>query len=66
MIKINHETIKIPDKIRQWVWDNLEEISDEICIEKNGEYLLAYEGWSGFCVSKVFEMSQLALEGDEL
>lgn len=55
MIKINRVTIKIPDKIWGWIWDILEEISDEVSIEKNGEYLLAYEGWGGFCVSEVLD-----------
>jgi len=47
--------MKVPHKIWEWVWDTLNEISDEVGIDKNGKYLLAYEGWSWLCVSKVFD-----------
>ncbi|RLI41751.1 hypothetical protein DRO59_06130 [Candidatus Bathyarchaeota archaeon] len=33
----------------------LEEVSDEVGEEENGDYILCYEGWSGICVSKVFD-----------
>ena len=57
--------MKVPHKIWQWVWDNLEEISDEVGIEKNGEYLLAYEGWGGFCVSKVYDSTKSDEENED-
>ncbi|MEA3474879.1 MAG: hypothetical protein U9R23_00290 [Candidatus Cloacimonadota bacterium] len=65
MIKINHETIKVPHKIWQWIWDNLEEISDEVGIEENGKYLLAYEGWGGCCVSKVYDPTKSSEENED-
>lgn len=55
MSKINPERTKMPGEIWRWVWDTLGEISDEIGTEENGKYLLAYEGWGGSCVSKVFD-----------
>mgnify|MGYP000297658828 CR=1 FL=1 len=55
MSRINSERTKLPPEIWRWVWDTLEEISDEVGTEKNGKYLLVYEGWSGLCVSEVFD-----------
>ena len=52
-------------KIWKWVWDTLGEVSDEIGIEENGEYLLAYEGWGGFCVSGVFDPKKSDEENEE-
>jgi len=53
-----------PSNIWKWVWDTLEEISDEIGIEENGQYLLAYEGWGGFCVSEIFDSTKSDEEND--
>lgn len=53
MQKVNlKETV--PSSIWKWVWDTSAEISHEVGTEENGEYMLAYEGWSGICVSSVF------------
>lgn len=59
------DTRSAPPKIWKWVWDILGEVSDEVGIEENGEYLLAYEGWSGFCVSKVFDSNRSKEENEE-
>jgi hypothetical protein len=42
-------------EIWDWVWNTLSEVSHEIGLEENNAYLLAYEGWNGFCVSSVFD-----------
>ena len=65
MIKINHKVTKVSNKIWQWVRDNLEEISDEVGVDKNGKYLLAYEGWGGFCVSKVYDSKKSDEENED-
>ena len=54
-----------PPKIWKWVWNTLGEVSDEIGIEENGKYLLAYEGWSGLCVSSVFDSKKSDEENNE-
>ncbi len=43
----------IPSNIQTWVDSILEEVSDEVGKEENGEFLLLYEGWSDICVSEV-------------
>jgi len=58
------ETMPSPE-IWKWVWDTLEEISDEIGVEGNGEYLLAYEGWGGFCVNKIFDSTKSDEENED-
>ena len=55
----------IPPKIWNWVWDTLEEISDEIGIEKRGKYLLKYEGWGGFCVSDAYDPNKSDEENED-
>jgi len=55
-----------PPKIWEWVWDILEEISDEVGTEENGKYLLAYEGWGGLCVSKVFDLTKCDKENEDV
>ena len=65
MRTVNPEETNPPYKIWQWVWDTLEEISDEVGVEKNGKYLLAYEGWGGLCVSKVFESTKSDEENED-
>jgi len=65
MRKANSEGIKRPHKIWRWVWDTLEEISDEVGTEENEEHLLAYEGWSGLCVSKVFDPTKSDEENED-
>lgn len=57
------ETI-IPSKIWEWLWNILEEVSDEVGIEKKGECLLAYEGWGGLCVNKVFDPTKSVEENE--
>jgi len=58
------ETMPSPE-IWKWVWDTLEEISDEVGIEENGEYLLAYEGWGGFCVSGILDSAKSDEENED-
>jgi hypothetical protein len=41
--------------IYRWVWNTLDEVSDETGTETNGEYLLVYEGWGSICVSEAFD-----------
>jgi len=52
-------------EVWKWVWDALEEISDEIGIEENGEYLLTYEGWGGLCVSKIVNSTKSDEENED-
>ena len=40
----------IPKHIQSWIISVLGEVSDEVGTEKNGKYLLVYEGWSSVCV----------------
>ena len=65
MSRINSERTKLPPEIWRWVWDTLEEISDEVGTEKNGKYLLVYEGWSGLCVSEVFDSTKSDEENED-
>lgn len=65
MKEANHDGMKPPLEIWKWVWGILEEISDEVGVEKNGKYLLVYEGWSGLCVSKVFDSTKSDEENEE-
>lgn len=65
MKRINPEEIEAPSEIWELVWDTLEEVSDEIGAEENGEYLLAYEGWDGLCVSKVFDPTKSDEENED-
>jgi hypothetical protein len=37
------------NNIMDWVYENLDEISDEVGTIENGDYLLAFEGWSDIC-----------------
>ncbi len=52
-------------EIWNWVLDILAEVSDEIGVTKKGEFLLAYEGWGGFCVSGVFDPKKNEEENEE-
>jgi hypothetical protein len=63
--RLNHKETMAPPQIWDWVWETLAEVSDEIGIEKKGGYLLAYEGWGGFCVSKVFDPRKSEEENEE-
>ena len=65
MRKANPEGTKLTHEIWEWVWNTLEEISDEIGVEENGKYLLPYEGWSGLCVSKVFDSAKSEEENED-
>jgi len=47
--------ISIPPYIQAWVDGVLEEVSDEVGKEENGEFLLLYEGWSSICVDEVYD-----------
>ena len=44
-----------PERLRQWASETIAEVSDEVGSEKNGDYLLHYEGWSAFCLDDVLE-----------
>ena len=65
MIKICKKRAKISYEIWKWLWNTIEEISDEIGAEEKGEYLLAYEGWSGLCVSKAFDPAKSDEENED-
>lgn len=65
MSKIDSERAKLSPEIRRWIWDTLEEISDEVGTEKNGKYLFVYEGWSSLCVSKVFDSTRSDEENED-
>jgi len=65
MKEVNPQQTIAPRKIREWLWDTLAEISDEIGIEENGRYMLAYEGWSGDCVSHLFDPKKSEEENED-
>ncbi len=65
MKKANQRRTEPPHEIWAWVWNILEEVSDEIGGEENGKYLLVYEGWGGLCVSKVFDPKKSEEENEE-
>lgn len=58
MRNANREETMLSFEIWKWVRGILEEVSNEIGIEENGEYLLAYEGWGEFCVSEIFDSTK--------
>jgi len=55
MRKAKFKELDPSPKIWKWMWDTLEEVSHEVDTEENGKYMLTYEGWSGICVSGVFD-----------
>jgi len=65
MKKINSKELDPSPKIWEWVWDTLIEISHEVDTEENGEYMLTYEGWSGICVSSVFDPTKSDEENED-
>lgn len=65
MGKVRPGGTEISPEIWEWVWDTLEEISDEVGTEKNGKYLLVYEGWSGLCVSEAFDSTKSDEENED-
>lgn len=65
MKKVKLKETDISPKIWKWVWDTLEEISHEVGTEENGEYILVYEGWSGVCVSRVFDPKKSERENED-
>jgi len=46
---------QIPESVDEWAWETIAEVSDEVGSERNGDYLLHYEGWSAFCLDDVLE-----------
>jgi len=44
-----------PEPIRQWAFDTIAEVPDEVGSERMGDYVLLYEGWSAFCLDDVLE-----------
>lgn len=55
----------IPFDIQTWVNGVLEEVSDEVGKEENGDFLLLYEGWSSVCVSEVADPSKSDEENED-
>jgi len=64
MSRADPEKTITPPKIWKWLWDTLAEISDEIGIEEDGRYMLVYEGWSGVCVSHLFDPKKSEKENE--
>jgi len=56
-------------EISQCIWDWVREVlypvSDDVGAEKNGDYLLHYEGWGGFCVAPAWDSTRSDEENEE-
>jgi hypothetical protein len=47
------------------MWEEISQVSGEIGTDINGPYLLAYEGWSGFCVEPAFDPKRSNEDNEE-
>jgi len=48
--------LTVPSHIMKKAMDSIDEVSDDIGEEQlDDDHILKFEGWSGFCVSKVWE-----------
>ena len=54
-----------PQRIWDWVREVLYPVNDDIGTEKNGDYLLHYEGWGGFCVAPAGDTTRPDEENEE-
>lgn len=61
-MKMNPE----PNKIWDWLWEILDEVSDELGTLENGKYLLVYEGWGSSCVSVMFDPTRSDEENEKM
>jgi hypothetical protein len=56
---------EIPQDVLDWMWSILGTVSDEVGTEAYGDYLLAFEGWSGICISEVWDEELPTEENEE-
>jgi len=57
--------IEVLDEVWKWLYTVVDEVGDDIGEERNGPWLLCYEGWGGFCVDPVWDPARSDDENEE-
>jgi hypothetical protein len=55
----------VPSIVRDWAASELDGVSGEIRVVRRGPWLLAYEGWGGFCVESVWDEKRSDEENED-